>query len=736
MFKGIKNFFKKAFSDSANDSSFSSMNGGGRDTPLAGNVSASQLINANKNWVYVCVDKIAQTISGIDLKLRKYNAKGTDVEMFDHKILDVLRKPNRLMTGRDFIYTIYGHLELCGNAYILKNTESNPSEMFPLNPGNVRAMYNDNHTDIIKYLYTVGTKTFEYPREQVVHLKYPSLTNVFKGSGTLQHIAEWVDVDSAATEFNRRFFINGASPSGLLETEATDMKGLEIAKAGFEMRYAGTVNAHQTAVLSKGAKYTSLSASPRDMQFSEMDNRYRDKILAGFGVPKSVVGIVEDVNRASAEASYFVFLLFTIDPKMKNFVEYLNEFLLPSFTGTDNLYFSYDNIVPENDDLEIRENVASLGGQSWKTINEVRAEDGLAPIENGDFVYGGFSTIPIGKPVQQQNNNLENAETKTKKAPSLRVKDAVKKDKALDNIVDAMFDSKFLEKAVELSTAELAEIAHKEFITRVSGYENKFVKAVKAFDEQIKEIVISNLKADKSYNIKSLFDTTEAQRLFVGITSPILQDLLKTEGEAQMQRLDTGMPFNPLNEAVQDKLKKLLNLTAQSYTDTTLKLLNTQLQEGISNGESLAKLTERVADVFGLTEQYRAERVARTTVFGVANNSARDAYKQSGVVKSVKWHTAEDEKVCEYCGPLDGKIIGIDDDFFQLGDVVRGSNGGTMRIDFDTIQDPPLHAQCRCFTNAEVIAVERSQIDIEIKEEADAEVEALEALIKEFEDHE
>lgn len=731
MLKSFFKFISKGLKDLSSDSSFSSLTGGGQSGSLSSGSSDAQLIANNKNWVYVCTDKIAMTMSGIELHLYKYDQKGKETEIYDSPVLDLMYKPNKLMTGRDFLYIITGHLELVGNAYLLKDQPQNPKQLFPLNPSGIRAVYNKNRTDILSYKYTVDGASFDYPVEQIIHIKYPSMKNPFKGTGTLENIAEWVDVDNAATEFNRLFFQNGASPSGILETEATDERAMLLAKTGFEMRYQGTMNAHKTAVLGKGSKYTATSASPRDMQFSEMDTRFRDKILAGFGVPKSVVGIVDDVNRANAEASYFVFLLFTIDPKMKCFVAYLNEYLLPSFTGTEKMYFKYDDIIPENEDLQIRENVASLAGQSWRTINEVRSEEGLPPIENGDFVYGGFSTIPIGKPTEQLQNNMENVDTKAmiKTIKSSRMKTAVKKDEVVDDIIEKIFKNGILEK----TQAELDEAVHKAFITRVSQYENKFIKVVKQFDDKIQEQVLENLTEEgKSfYNAKDLFDASQAQKLFIGLTSPLLQDLIKTEGQAQMDRLDTTEPFNPMNEGVQERLKKVLHLTSQSYTDTTLKLLSSQLQEGVSAGESLPELRERVAQVFGLTEKYRAERVARTTVFSVANQSARDAYKQSGVVTTVKWHTAEDEKVCEFCGPLDGKIIGVDESFFELGDIVRGSDGGIIKIDFNNVEDPPLHANCRCFTNAEAISVQRNA-NVATHKSVDLETEAMKEIINEL----
>lgn len=706
IFKGIKKFLIKSLG--GDDGSYASLTGGGNDTPLSHNLSASNLLNQNKNWVYACVNKIATAISGIELHLKKYNAKGDDVEMFDSPILTVLNKPNRLMTGRDFMYTIAGHLQLTGNAYILKDVALNPKQLFPLNPGKIKANFNDNGTDILNYTYTVGMKSFVYAVDMIVHLKKPNLKNPYYGSGVIEHIPEWVDIDSAALEFNRLFFKNGASPSGILETDATDIRAMELAKAGFEMRYSGANNSHKTAVLGKGSKYTGNSASPRDMEFSELDSKFRDKILSAFGVPKSVLGIVDDVNRANAEASYYVFMMFTIDPEMKFLVAYLNEYLLASFSGTDNLYFDYDNIIPDNEDFELREQQVGLGGaQAWLTINEVRAQEGRAPIANGDFVYGGFSTIPIGSPIAQQN--IASVPTEKKKTvKSSRLEKSIKKDKTVDDIVDKI-DITNISKHVR---DVVADEVHKEFIARVSKYESQFISAVKKFDEKIKEEVLNNIQeGEKAYSQKTLFDEAQARHLFIGFTSPLLQDLLKTEGQEQMDRLDTTAPFNPMNEPIQKRLKHLLAFSAQSYSDTTLKLLNAQLAEGIANGESLPALTERIAQVFSLSEQYRAERVARTTVFGVANSAAREAYKQSGVVKTVVWHTAEDELVCPECEPYDGKEIDVDATF----------GGG--------LEDPPLHPNCRCFTNAGEIVVERAMS----YDEEDLEAKLLEEMIVELE---
>lgn len=701
MFNKLKKVIVKALS--SEDASWRSMVSNTSQT-LTQNKSIGNLMANNKNWVYVCVDKLADTVAGINYRVRKYNKGGDDEILIDHNASLLLDKPNSFMTGRDFIYLIVAHLELTGNSFILKDQPKNPTKLLPIPPQNVSLVMNAENTEPVGYKISTAKGSYTKAIEDIIHLKYPNPNSPFSGAGTLEHITEWVDVDNCATEWNRIFFENGSSPSVFFETENTEQSQMELAKLSYDMRFVGTNNAHKPAFLPKGVKLSGQGATPKDMEFSEADNRFRDKILSAFGVPKSVVGISEiGTSRADAEAKNYVFLAFTITPKVERLLAIFNEQFLPCFTNSDNLYFDYEEFVPENDELQLRKDQVALGGQASESINEIRSRKGLPPISNGDAVYGSFATIPIGSPISQPTK--AKAEITNKKLTHT-IKSFVKKDDALDRISKSLVEAM----SKNVSPEQLDEIIHKQFISRTTPYEKAFVGAVVKFDTLMKSEVLDNLDTigktfkEKQVVVKGteLFEAQAMEDLFVGITIPVLQELLQAEGKAQMERLNTTDPFNPNNAGIQDRIKTMLNMTAQSYTGTTLKLLNNSLAEGVANGESMAKLTARVSDVFDLTSQYRAEAVARTTVFSTANASAREAYRQSGTVTEVKWHTAEDEMVCDFCGPMNGKTVGIEENFFDEGETIVGSNGATMKAEFGDVTDPALHVNCRCFTNAVV----------------------------------
>jgi SPP1 gp7 family putative phage head morphogenesis protein len=89
-------------------------------------------------------------------------------------------------------------------------------------------------------------------------------------------------------------------------------------------------------------------------------------------------------------------------------------------------------------------------------------------------------------------------------------------------------------------------------------------------------------------------------------------------------------------------------------------------------------LSKRIAEVYQKAKDYRTDRIARTETATAANQGTLEAYKQSGVVKKKEWITADDERLCDLCAPMDGEVVNIDDNF---------SAG---------ISAPPLHPNCRC----------------------------------------
>jgi len=341
--------------------------------PLA---KTSDYLKAATGWVYASATAISDEIGAMQFKL--FKRKGDQVEeVMEHEVLDLLYKANNFTTKFDLMWLTQDYLELAGEApWYLVRQNNVITDILLLRPDLITVKAGTSNNYIDGYTYKVydggGAKEIPLAIEDVIFIKYPSTTNPFRGMGTLQACAKTVDIDNYSEDYNRTFFYNSAMPGSILKTDQK-LRPDVMKKLQYSMKklYKGSNNAHKAMVLEQGLDWKPMQLSQKDMDFLEQQRFSRDKILGIFRVPKPVLGLTEDVNRANAEATDFIFAKRTIKPKMIRLVEQLNEFLLPQFAGTEEMYLTFVDPVPENTELKLKEYESGLKN-GYMTINEVR----------------------------------------------------------------------------------------------------------------------------------------------------------------------------------------------------------------------------------------------------------------------------------------------------------------------------------------------------------------------------
>jgi SPP1 gp7 family putative phage head morphogenesis protein len=202
----------------------------------------------------------------------------------------------------------------------------------------------------------------------------------------------------------------------------------------------------------------------------------------------------------------------------------------------------------------------------------------------------------------------------------------------------------------------------------------------------------------------------ETERLAL-LFQPLLRDQINEAGQAAMLIVSPGS-FNGSDPAVLDFVLNRTKLVAGSINEETDKQLRSELAQGLSNGESINEIRARIESVYGAAAGYRAERIARTETIKAETFSAIEAWVQSDEVAGKEWYTARDERVCSYCSPMNGKTIGLTKTFYKKGSSMTtpqlDANGNpvvdadgneklvTIKFDYEDIDGPPLHSNCRC----------------------------------------
>ena len=111
---------------------------------------------------------------------------------------------------------------------------------------------------------------------------------------------------------------------------------------------------------------------------------------------------------------------------------------------------------------------------------------------------------------------------------------------------------------------------------------------------------------------------------------------------------------------------------------TTRDRLQAEVAEYIRNSETIGQLTARIRQASGFADE-RARMIAVTEVTRAYAEGNRAAWRASGVIEAREWRTNADELVCPVCGPLAGRVVGLDEPFA------------------DGVDGPPAHPRCRCW---------------------------------------
>jgi HK97 family phage portal protein len=662
----------------------------GMELPAPSTNDYLQSFNAS-SLVHSCTQKIGEKMSTIEYELYQLNGlKANYVEQ--HELLDLLAKPNPIITGSGLVEITSIYLSLLGDCYWYKARDYSGKiiELWLMRPDLVSIVPSSDGS-VTSYKFRSSNREENYPAEDVIHFKEPNPLSDYYGYSPVKAAMEIIRADVYAKKWNTKFFYNSARPDAILTTtQKIGKEDREEIKKRWTNQYGGWENAQKVAVLSHGLDYKQVSISQKDMDFANMRIANRDDILMALGVPKSVIGVTDDVNRASADAGIYVFLSETIKPKMEKLVDALNQFFVVEFE--ENLFLT--SVDPTPEDNSAKDDHYVKAHNRWLTTNEVRMEQGYDPIEGGDSLYlldKGEKTI-IGGKQKAENYFIKKKEQKLKdiyrKAmrgrKTLRMRDelinkiTIQVSKNLKNSIDEKKSSQ---------QQDERDLIWKKFDEKLKGNEEKFKKLiVSLFSEQNKRAK-DKIKTKKN---KDLLDFKKEVKIFIRKSKPLFKEILKEAGEEAEGNLSKKIKkdfdiSDPMTAKwIDEKAMKF----GEEVNETTIKKLKKELSIGVLEGESIQQLKKRVDTLFVSWYKGRGETIARTEVLSSNNAGTLFGYQQSGVVNQKEWLSARDARTRPAHGAVDGQKVNIDKAFIVGGEKLEypgDPNGSASNI-----------VNCRC----------------------------------------
>lgn len=635
-----------------------------------------------KGYVFTCVQAIAEEVAKIDITVNRRLANGDLMPVPNHPFIQLLRKPNPMMNKFQLIEITIIHNLMVGDSFwymALGEATGRPKALYPMRPDLVDVVVDENTGLVSGYLYRRNVAN-NIPLElnEVFQHSTANPLNPYRGIGVVEAGAVYVDTEQLTSRFSRNFIYNNAAPSGIVNLKGTiTAEEFDKFKRLWRESYGGVDNAGKTAFLRQGeAEFTKIGISLGDIDMQSLKNLSREDIMSMFRVSKPILGITDDVNRANAEAAEFIFAKRVIEPKMMRLADALNN-LLKERWGDE---FEIDFESPVPDDVTTRIDRYTRGLDSWLTINDIRDEEGLAPIEGGDFLRRPLNLIEIGEPMENKARSKEIGKITITKTKTVK---AVPKKKELD--------------------VETKENFRVSLMRQQEKFEGIFRKSVnKILNKQLAEVK-SKLGSRKALE-EFMFDENEAIKVFREDLTPVQLELLNEQGKIALLIAGADDLNFEIREDIKKKVSDSLDRMAKEFNDDTIDKLKTTLTEGIAEGESLAKLSGRINSVYSDAKGYRSERIARSETLKASNGAAEEAYKQTGYVVAKEWYANPD--ACEFCDEMDGRVVGIDTEYQSLDSSLTGVDGGQYDFNYESIDYPPLHPNCRCA----ILPVRQSQL--------------------------
>ena len=301
----------------------------------------------------------------------------------------VLIRPNQTQTMFEFVHQVMLSLALHGCAYIYAPRRAGelPVEMRCIHPNLIKKAYISD--DGMAY-YLVGD--VEHSSDDMKAIHWLLMPNSLRSISPLEALRNTLGTSIAMDRFLAQFYGEGATPSSVLETDATITE--EQARILRDTWADAHTRRRKPAVLTGGLRWKSVTTSAADMQMLEHREAIVSDIARAYRIPLHMINGSggDSQTYQNVEQAGINFVRYTLLPFMRRIEDAISE-MLPL---TQRVRFNADEF--ERADLMTRvraQQVQIMAGTL--TPNEAREQENREPYEGGDqFVMGLAGAVVAG----------------------------------------------------------------------------------------------------------------------------------------------------------------------------------------------------------------------------------------------------------------------------------------------------------------------------------------------------
>lgn len=655
------------------------------------------------DWVMDCVRLIAETSSNAEWHFEKDGEKfvthrtpdtPSDVKEAPMMLTKLFEEPNPYMSYEELIELTIIDFLLVGNSYWYKhrtNEAGQPLALYRLAPPFVKVI--PGEFGIEAYRYDVpGRGELNLSPDQVVHFRQANPHSIYYGLGIIQGGSRPLDLELALTDTQAGYYEKRAQPSMVVQSErrvpADVFKRLQ---RQLRQMYGGPKNAGAMMVLESGLKYQSISPSAVEAGFENLTKLSRDRILAMFRVPGSLLG-VNNADSASGKISddQRLFDTKTMRPLLNKIQNAITKGVTESWDDME-FVIEYDYLMPPEDRVRLASSFAAVPGVR---LREVREYVGLPPLgdERDELVLnmpGEDGTegneragIPdnnlageAGRPPNPSNTRTfpANASTRSGSAVSARRTSLAAADnKAIDiktivSELQTLADKKAMEparldfeKRVQRPDDTLEVDRDAAINGVVASLQSELTDAIHTLERKLLDETAKELEGKAiGSRLRSRLRKSEGWNTFMATITAALEKAAKSAiSTSVMQQGRLGNV--PEDEIDYDALAKEIVFRAGGVRSITNNLKNEvgqKVAKALAEGQSRGDVERAIREAMDFWRESHAETVAMTEAVHAYNEGTITVAELTGH-DAVFVHDGRDHD--EPCIEADGKVWDFD----------------------------------------------------------------------------
>ena len=346
--------------------------------------------------VFAATRLLSDTISTLPLDVF-FRRQGT--ENVFRPLPEWIQSMNPTLRNNEVLGQVMMSLLLDGNAYLatLRDNTGNILEVTPLDPTDITPKLRDEEGRKTMVFHSEKVPGEEFSSRDITHFRGLMKPGEIVGVSPIRAAREMIGLGLGAQKYGAAFFGNGGLPGSMIEVPGQlSEEGVHALKQAWNDVHRGAGNSHRLAVLTEGAKFSKVSLNPEDSQFLETKMASVGDVARLYGIPPHLLA---DASGSTSWGSGLheqnvAFSMYSLRPHITRLEAGITSMLRSQ--GISVAYAKFDLATLSRGTNERWDSYQSGIMNGIYSINEVRALEGLPPIEDGDTHYVPLNLAPVG----------------------------------------------------------------------------------------------------------------------------------------------------------------------------------------------------------------------------------------------------------------------------------------------------------------------------------------------------